>query len=392
MNTYQKTHRLYDEDGYATEFTAQVLSCEETKEHLFCVVLDQTLFFPEAGGQSPDKGTLDGVPVCDVQISDEVILHTLEAPLTVGSYVEGVIDWEHRFSNMQQHSGEHLFSGMVFREFGYHNVGFHLSDQIVTMDFDGVLSEEDIERLEWQVNEAIVKNVPIVVTYPSDEERKALSYRSKTEIEGQVRIVTIEGYDVCACCAPHVKRTGEIGFFKVMQVQNHKGGVRISILCGFRGLQAFREKQKVVSELTALLTTGQDKLPESVARLLATQQTLSGQLFHVRQELLQMKLEQIPTTTEHVILFEENVDKAVAQKAVNQLAREHGGFCGFFIGTDGNGYRYLLSSQSMDCRKTADLLRERLCAKGGGSEAMIQGSVSATKEQILATLGEQLSI
>ena len=162
---------------------------------------------------------------------------------------------------------------------------------------DCVLSEEDIERLEWQVNEAIVKNVPIVVTYPSDEERKALSYRSKIEIEGQVRIVTIEGYDVCACCAPHVKRTGEIGFFKVMQVQNHKGGVRISILCGFRGLQAFREKQKVVSELTALLTTGQDKLPESVARLLATQQTLSGQLFHVRQELLQMKLEQIPTTT-----------------------------------------------------------------------------------------------
>ena len=215
------TIKLYDQDAYAVKFTAKVLSCRENIEKnrtTYETVLDQTHFFPEEGGQSPDKGTINGVEVLDVQIKKDVIFHTLKAPLTEGSKVEGEIDWTHRFSNMQQHSGEHIFSGLVHGKFGYDNVGFHLSDQSVTMDFNGILSDTEVREIEQKVNECIARNIEIEVTFPSKELEKQLEYRSKIEIEDQIRIVTIPGFDVCACCAPHVRRTGEIGILKVLNV------------------------------------------------------------------------------------------------------------------------------------------------------------------------------
>ena len=282
----QETIRLYDNDAYATEFEAAVLSCEPKADidNLYEVVLDQTLFFPEEGGQSPDKGVINGINVVDVQIKSGVIIHTVDIAVTeneaggepdktkydktnidktkldkisAGSHISGKIDWQHRFYNMQQHSGEHIFSEIVHSRFGFENVGFHLSDSVVTMDFSGVISPEDIADIEREVNVAITKNIPVEVTYPSKAELESLEYRSKIEIEGQVRIVTVPGYDVCACCAPHVKRTGEIGMLKVMNYQNYKGGVRISILCGFRALEAFRQKSQIISELMGIFTTNQ---------------------------------------------------------------------------------------------------------------------------------------
>ena len=262
-----ETIKLYDMDAYATEFEADIISCEPNKadDKRFDIILNQTLFFPEEGGQSPDMGILGGYRVVDVQIKNGVITHTVDtsagdccevekkAELAAGVHVQGKIDWQHRFYNMQQHSGEHIFSGIVHRRFGFENVGFHLSDSVVTMDFSGVISPEDIAEVEHEVNVAISKNIPIEVTYPSRDELAQLEYRSKIEIEGQVRIVTVPGYDVCACCAPHVKRTGEIGMLKVMNYQNYKGGVRISILCGFRALEAFRQKCDIISELMGIL-------------------------------------------------------------------------------------------------------------------------------------------
>lgn len=248
------TKKLYDLDAYATEFDATVISCEKAEENgaaVYYVVLDQTLFFPEEGGQSPDKGTLGECNVMDVQIKGDVITHTLDAPLKPGAAVHGILNWSHRFYNMQQHSGEHIFSGIVHKKFGYDNVGFHLSDAIVTMDFNGILTEQDAAEVEYEVNEVIVKNLPVQVTFPSREELAVLDYRSKIEIEGQVRIVTIPGVDVCACCAPHVRQTGEIGMLKVMSVQNHRGGVRISMLCGFRALEAFRQKDQIVTAVAS---------------------------------------------------------------------------------------------------------------------------------------------
>lgn len=384
-----QTKKLYDLDAYAVEFNATVLSCEEIQlegRKAYQVILDQTLFFPEEGGQSPDKGTINKVQVLDVQIKGDVITHTLEKPVEVGVVVQGIIDWNHRFSNMQQHSGEHIFSGLVNKRFGYDNVGFHLSDQIVTMDFNGVLTAEEAADIEFAANEVIIKNLPVQVTFPSKEELSDMNYRSKIEIDGQVRIVTIEGVDVCACCAPHVKQTGEIGMLKILNMQNYKGGVRISILCGFRALEEYRQKTVVLSELTSSLSANQDTLVEAVTKLKNMNQSLKTELAVAKQEYMEAKLKEIPKNQENVYLFENNLDPQVMRNTVNQLVREHTGICGIFTGDDEEGYRYIIGSTTQDARTVATMLKEKFGAKGGGSAAMVQGSVVAKRETIVSLL------
>lgn len=387
-----KTVRLYDKDAYKTEFEAEVLACEEVEKKekkVYQVWLDQTLFFPEEGGQSPDMGSINGVEVLDVQIRDEVIAHTLVSPLTVGATVKGVVDWQHRFYNMQQHSGEHIFSGIVHNRFGYDNVGFHLSDSIVTMDFNGVISAEEIAEIETTVNQAIIENIPVEVSFPTKEELKTLEYRSKIEIEGQVRIVTIPGYDVCACCAPHVRRTGEIGMLKVMNVQSYKGGVRVSILCGFRALEAFRQKADIITELMAQFSTNQEAIVENVVKLKNANQTMKNQLATAKQELMEYKVSAIPEDSENAILFESDLETPVVRNVVNGLVEKFAGISAVFVGDDENGYQFIVGSKNKDCRAIAAALREKLSARGGGSDKMIQGSVAASQlqiEELLATL------
>ena len=382
----QKTIKLYDTTPYETTFTAIVLSCEKCEDGICRLIFDKTLFFPEEGGQSPDKGTINGVEVVDVQINNDVVEHYVRASFETGTEIIGTIDWNHRFSNMQQHSAEHIFSGIVNREYGLNNVGFHLSDNIVTMDYNGVLSAEQIEDIEWKVNQAIAKNVEIDARYPAKEELASLQYRSKIEIDGPVRIVTIPGYDVCACCAPHVRRTGEIGILKVMTVQNYKGGVRISILCGFRALMAFREKNKIVSALTNCLSTAQENLFERVSQLKDDNQELKMQIGILKQNVMLGKIEEISTQQKHVILFEEELDTAIVRNVVNALVEKHEGNCAVFTGNDTEGYRFILGSKTLDCRETATALRERFGAKCGGSQVMIQGSVEADREAIIELL------
>ncbi|MBR5565649.1 MAG: hypothetical protein IKW08_05720 [Roseburia sp.] len=394
------TKKLYYEDAYATGFEAVVVSCEEkaiedkaVKEQIegaetvvYQVVLDQTLFFPEEGGQSPDKGVIGTANVLDVQIKNDIITHIVDKPFCVGETVRGMIDWKHRFSNMQQHSGEHIFSGTVNRLYGYDNVGFHLSDNIVTMDFNGVLTEEDVVRVEELVNEAIVKNLPIIVTYPTKEELANMEYRSKIEILGQVRIVNVEGVDVCACCAPHVKRTGEIGMLKVMSVQNHRGGVRISMLCGFRALEAFREKSAIITKLMDSLTVSQELLPDRVEKLKASNQDYKYRLAMSKQKLLEIKMTEIPNEQENVFLFEQDIESTVMRNVVNKLTAEHSGVCGVFVGNDEAGYSFIIGSVNVDCTQIGMLLREKTGAKCGGKKPMIQGSVQASEEILKAVL------
>ena len=386
------TKKLYYEDAYATEFEAKVLTCEEQNidqesgKIVYQVVLDQTLFFPEEGGQSPDKGVLGGANVLDVQIKKDTITHTVDRPLEVGAKVHGVIDWKHRFSNMQQHSGEHIFSGTVNRLYGYNNVGFHLSDNIVTMDFNGVLTEEDVAKVEYLVNEMIVKNLPITISYPTKEELATMEYRSKIEIEGQVRIVTVEGVDVCACCAPHVRRTGEIGMLKVMSMQNHKGGVRLSILCGFRALEAFREKAGIITELMDSLTVSQELLPDRVEKLKLANQDYKYRLASAKQRLMEHKIAEIPTEQNNVFLFEQDIENLVMRNVVNELTAMHNGVCGVFAGSDEEGYSFIIGSANADCTQVAVVLREKIGAKCGGKKLMIQGSVQATEKDIRTVL------
>ncbi len=378
MCSMVKTEELYYQDAYLKEFEAEVLSCAEGRDGSFLVVLDRTAFFPEQGGQSSDIGTISGACVSHVSIKDGVISHVTDKELTVGDKVTGAIDWNHRFSNMQQHTGEHIFSGIVNSRFGFDNVGFHLSDSEVTMDYNGVLTDDDIRDVEMAVNKAIWENIEVKCEFPAKEILDTLQYRSKKELTGDVRIVTIPGYDSCACCAPHVARTGEIGFLKVVSCQNYKGGVRVSILCGKRALEYISAQTGVVAELTGLLTTGSDKIVSSVKKLSEENYALKGELSDCREKLIGYELDSIDENKENVFLKKESgLDSNLMRKTVNALTEVHKGFCGVFSGDDSIGYKYIIATRdgNRDLRALQNMLHDEYGAKGGGSSAMIQGSM-----------------
>ena len=383
------TEKLFYEDSHRTGFTAKVISCEEAKDG-YRVVLDQTVFFPEGGGQYADTGVLGTVNVTDVHEKDDVIYHYTTAPLEVGSIVTGKINWEERFEKMQQHTGEHIVSGIVHERFGYNNVGFHLGADYCTMDFDGTISKEQLKEIEAAANEAVYQDLEIEILYPSKDELKDMDYRSKIEIEGQVRIVKIPGYDVCACCAPHVKRTGEIGMLKVMNYQNYKGGVRISILCGFRALEAFRQKCDIISELMGIFTTNQEAIVDNVTKLKAVNQSLKSELGTAKSALLDYKVAELPADTEDAVLFEDGIDTNTARNCVNGLVEKYSGFSAFFTGNDEAGYSFIIGSKNADCNTVAAALRNKLGARGGGKPVMVQGSVKAAKSEIEEVLKEVL--
>ena len=222
--------KLFYKDAYIKEFDAVVLSCIEKGES-FLIELDRTCFYPEGGGQSADCGTLGDAKVSDVHEREGRIWHTADRPLEQGSRVTGRIDWQRRFSLMQHHTGEHIVSGIVNRLFGLDNVGFHMGSAMVTVDFNGELTQNDIETVELLANRTVFDNIEVRTEYPDAKTLAEMSYRSKKELSGEVRIVTVPGADSCACCGTHVARTGEIGMIKLLSPQRYKGGVRVGILC-----------------------------------------------------------------------------------------------------------------------------------------------------------------
>lgn len=399
-----KTKELYYESAYLKEFDAEVISCERIEDKSgkvsFAVELDATAFFPEQGGQTSDIGEFfaDGskVTVLHTAIDKEGrITHICDKELAVGTRIHGAIDWSHRFSNMQQHTGEHIFSGLVNSMFGYDNVGFHLSDSEVTMDYNGVLTADDIETLEKKVNQAIWKNLPVKCEFPTEEELKNINYRSKKELSGDVRIVTIDGYDCCACCAPHVERTAEIGFLKVVSLQNYKGGVRVNILCGKRALEYVSMQQSIVSELTGLMTTSADKIADGVKRAFDENAKLKAELSSLNEKLMEYEIAEIPADQVNVFVVKgSDFDMNVCRKLVNMLARDHAGYCGAFAGDAKAGYRYIIAagSNGWDSRNLSEILKKEYGAKGGGQPAMVQGSIPAGDfdiEEVVKRLSEE---
>ncbi len=378
------TLELYYESAYIKEFDATVISCSKGGDGSFFVCLDKTAFFPEQGGQSCDKGVIiddSGAEhaVTYVSIKDGVITHVLDSSLPEGTTVHGKIDFDHRFSNMQQHTGEHIFSGIVNSRFGYDNVGFHLSDNEVTMDYNGQLTTDQIKEVECLVNEAIWANIEVICSFPSDEEFSAIDYRSKKELTGAVRIVTIPGYDVCACCAPHVLRTGEIGLLKVVKSQNYKGGTRVSILCGKRALEYISMEHGIVDDLVRIFTTSQDNIISSVEKLKGDLSDCKGQMVELQNRLLDYEIKEVDCNLKSVFLVKEaSLDQNVIRKTVNLLSGSHEGFCGVFVGDDKKGYRYIIASgtENKDARQLQKMLTQEFGAKGGGNSPMIQGSLS----------------
>ena len=396
-NIGKGTEKLYYEDAYMREFYGTVLSCGASGK-LYDVVLDKTAFFPEEGGQSPDKGffSLEDerhgiIKVRDVQIDEGVIHHFTDAPLEEGTCVHGILDWEHRFSNMQQHSAEHIYSGLVHKHFGYDNVGFHLSDNEVTMDYSGPLSRDEASKIELLVNEAIYKNIESIQSFPTPEELKDMDYRSKIEIDGQVRLITYPDYDICACCAPHVAHTGEIGIFKVTNVQNYKQGTRIHMLAGKRAFLFLANEHDILQETARSLTCGVPEFKGRVDSILADAMDFKRKLGEANAALLEDKIEALPKDEVNVCLFTEGLDSSNMRRAVNKMVETHKGACGIFDGNDKDGYKYVLGS-SLDARPVNQMLMERFSARGGGNKMMTQGSIAATRADIEAFFNEFLEV
>lgn len=381
-----RTRKLYYEDAYKTEFTAKVVSANAGD-----IVLDRTAFFPEEGGQSADTGVLGGFRVADVKIKDGEIHHLLEdrnASFEAGTEISGRIDWRHRFSNMQQHSGEHIFSGLVHSTYGFDNVGFHLSDNEVTLDFNGVIGPDGIRDIERRANEIIFRNIPSEIRFLTGEEAKTAEYRSKIDLDDEIRVVTYPGVDACACCAPHVALTGEIGCLKVVGLQNYKGGIRVSILCGMRAMEVFFHDRDILEKTANYLSNSTDEVYHLVVKARTELAETKAALAEAAKKLVQVRIDQIPAGDGNAVLFEESLDAGAMRSAVNSLVQKKNGFCGVFAGSDADGYRYVIGKQGGDARTINNELREKFGARGGGKPEMVQGSVTASRADIETLFGK----
>ncbi len=379
----EPTECLYDQDAYLREFTAEVLSCEPAADGQYDIVLDRTAFFPEQGGQSADTGTLDGrVRVLDAHIRQKVIHHLCDGPLAAGAKVRGALDFTHRFSHMQQHTGEHILSGLCAREYGCRNVGFHLSDRMVTVDYDKPLSGTQLERLEDLANRAVWADLPVRCWYPTPEEAESLDYRSKKEIDGRLRIVSIPGVDDCACCAPHVHTTGEVGVIRIMSAMNYKGGVRLSILCGERALRADRQRQRLLDGLCRQMTCGEDELGQVMAKRDAELKELKQRNAQLETGLLLTEAREAREKGQRCLLTAQ-ADMQAMIRAAACLAEGRQELVGVFSGSDEAGYSFCLMGGE-DLHREFEAFKARLNARGGGDSQLIRGKCGAAWAEISA--------
>ena len=378
------TVKLFYQNAYIREFSAVVLSCEPEGDR-FCVVLDQTAFFPEGGGQTADTGVLGGVRVTDVQESGGVIFHRTDAPLPVGQTVAGALDWGDRFRKMQDHTGEHIVSGIIHSRFGYDNVGFHLGAESCTVDYNGELSREELDAVEDAANAAVWKNLAVTADLPAPEELPSLSYRAKLDLTENVRIVTIEGIDVCACCAPHVSRTGEVGIIKLLDSMRHRGGTRIWLKCGVDALNDYRARYTDTARLSALLSVPQDAVVPAAEKLYSQRDELKSRLAAAEKSILEAQAAAIGETEGNILLFADT-DDAGMRLLANAGMEKCGGICAVFSGEDGK-YRFVMASRFADMRAFVKDRRETLSLRGGGQERMVSGMCFVSRETLTRFFG-----
>lgn len=374
------TEKLYYSDGHLSRFTARVTSCEK-EDGAWAVKLDRSAFFPGGGGQGADEGVLSDMKLLGLREEGEDIVHLTPAPLEPGALVEGRIDWPLRFSRMQGHSGEHILSGTVHRLFGYDNVGFHMGEEAITIDFSGELSREDLSRAELEANRAIWRDVPVRTLLPTPGELAAMDYRSKKELTGQVRIVKIEGVDLCACCAPHVSHSGEVGLLKIIDSMRHRGGTRLTLLCGEAALLDYEALHENNAAVSAALSAKRLETGGAIARVMAEQEERRAELTKLKRELLQLKAAALRPTEGSICIFESDIDMITLRELVNAGSELAGKVCAGFAGTDGD-YKYIIGSRTVPLRARAKEINAAIDGRGGGSDAMIQGTSRARREDI----------
>ena len=381
--------KLYEKQSYLRECEAVVTDCF-TKDGFVYVRLDRTIFFPEEGGQYADLGELvygdnTSVGLLGGEVTDKSgkdIIYRVESEVPVGE-VKCILNWDLRYERMQNHSGEHVLTGTIHNEFGYDNVGFHLSDDgPVTLDMNGVLTWEEVMEMERKANEVIYNNLPITDSYPTGAELANLSYRSKIEIEGQVRLITIgdrdNPIDVCACCAPHVKTTGEIGIIKVISMVNWKGGVRISMLAGRRALRYINDRFDIIRSVTERLTTSFDNVPDIID---GYKKEIGESKALINKTYVSLAEKICSASGSPFVFFDSDCPMSAMKNILSTLINMTDGYAGVFVGEDGS-YRYMIGSKDKDSRIVASLLKEKLDARGGGKSDSVQGQVASCKEDI----------
>ncbi len=389
---------LYYADTYQTRFTAMVLTCdpvpdtetitrssEKDKElrRLWAVELDNTLFYPEGGGQPADKGRLDDANVLDVQRVAGRIIHYCDRSLEIGAPVEGEIDWDRRFDFMQQHSAEHILSGLVKQRFGYDNVGFHINETEMTFDLNGPLTDEQITDLENSANEAVWRNLPIEIQLREEDDQHLPDYRSKLELEGRLRLITVPGYDCCACCGTHLKFTGEIGLIRIINAETYKGGVRLIALCGRRALRDSQNRWRQSRDIGALLSAPSTDLLGAVRRLVDLLKIEQDKSLSLQKKINLAALDAIPESTGNLYVMLDDDDVNNAKYLAKKIGeRVSGAALVFFPHPRQEGYMYIIVSEKTDITEVHQRLRDQLKAKGGGNRGMAQGITTATFEEV----------
>ena len=367
------TDRLFEKNPYLKTFEAKVTGCEE-KKGMWRIRLDRSAFFPEGGGQPGDHGRIEDAVIFDTHEKDGDIWHYADKPLEVGSNVTGTLDWAFRFSNMQNHAGEHIVSGIIHRKYGYDNVGFHMGSEAITLDINGELSFEEVKEIEKEANLAIEANVPIVIDIPDRQKLDAMEYRSKKELQGDVRIVEIPGYDICACCGTHPFRTGEIRLIKILSVQNYKGGVRISMLAGNRAFEDYSGKHESVVEISHLLSAKPGEVSSAVERLLKEMGDLKFSVVQMKREMMRIKAHNMKFEGEALCVLENEVKGSDLREYANLLAERTQRV--LVLSEGGNDqFRYVLIDHKNEARTLGQEIQVLYAGKGGGTPQMIQGTL-----------------
>lgn len=386
------TQKLYYEDVYLKEFDAVVTGCEE-KNGRFFAVLNRSAFYPEGGGQSGDRGILvrqdqSRVEVLDTHEKGEEIVLTCSGPVSAGEKVHGILDWEFRFDRMQNHSGEHIVSGLIHERYGCNNVGFHMSLDRMTIDLDGEIPEEGLREIERRANEIVWANVPIRTDTYTQEEAAKIAYRSKKDLEGSIRVVSIPGADVCACCGTHVAQTGEIGLIKLLSHERFKGGVRMEMMCGRWAYQYIDRICRQNHEVSVHLSSPMEETGGAAKRLVEENRQLKGRLIEQLYQRIDQKAEELAGAGD-ILLFVPGGDSVAAQKLTAKVMETCRGAVFSFAGSDQDGYKYAAGLLNGDLKALIREMNAALNGRGGGKPFFQQGSVTASGEQIEAFLRER---
>ena len=375
-----ETRRLYYEDVYKKEFTATVVECREQKKG-YAIILDESAFYPEGGGQPSDVGTLGDAKVTEVHEKDGELLHYTDKTLEVGAKVEGKIDWARRFDLMQQHSGEHMVSGLIHEAYGYDNVGFHMGSDTITVDLNGPLDETQLAEIEQKTNEKIWEDTEVKILYPTAEELEKIDYRSKKELTGQVRIVEFPGVDICACCGTHVTHTGEIGAVKILTVENFHEGIRLTMICGKRVMDYLNMVNDQNRQVSMKLSAKIGETAAAVARLQDENFRLKGQVNHMFDELCTVEAKNWEGAGS-VLLFHEGLEADQVRRMADAVMQKCSGCCAVFSANGDGSYKYAIGEQNGDLRQFTKEMNAALNGRGGGKPFFVQGSVKASEDEI----------